>query len=69
VLWLDGELSLVIQAGERRIMGEMIGDRALVDVGELGGCESLDDSTLARVLRRILASSTEEPSLSFSANI
>ncbi len=50
-------------------MGEMIGDRALVDVGELGTCESLDDSTLARVLRRILASSTEEPSLSFTANI
>ena len=50
-------------------MGEMIGDRALVDVGELGRCESLDDSTLARVLRRILASSAEEPSLSFSANI
>lgn len=50
-------------------MSEDVTDRSLPDVGGLGAGESLDESALDRVLERILASSAEGPSNSFSANI
>jgi hypothetical protein len=59
----------VIHVGGRRIMSEIVGDQSLVDVSGLDMCAMLDESTLARVLKPILASSAEEPSLSFNANI
>lgn len=50
-------------------MGEDVGDQSLLDVQGLAMGEPLDESALARVLRRILASSAEGPSNSFSASI
>jgi hypothetical protein len=50
-------------------MGEDVTDQALLDVSGLGMGESLGESALKRVLERILASSAQGPSNSFSANI
>ncbi len=50
-------------------MGEEVTDQSLVDVTGLSMEESLDESVLAKVLKRILASSAEGPSNSFSASI
>jgi hypothetical protein len=50
-------------------MSEDVSDRSLLDVDGFGMCEPLDQSALARALRRILAASAEEPSNSFSASI
>ena len=66
---LNGELSQVVRVGGRRIMSEDVSDRSLLDVGGLGLCEPLDESALARALRRILAASDEEPCNSFRASI
>lgn len=66
---LHGELSRVIRIYRRRIMSENVSDQSLLDVDGLDECELLDESTLARVLRRILASSAEGPSNSFAASI
>jgi hypothetical protein len=67
--WLDGELSPVIRGPGRRLMSENVTDQSLLDVSGLGMGESLDESALARVLKRILTSSTEGPSNSFQASI
>jgi hypothetical protein len=50
-------------------MGEDVTDQSLLDVTGLDMVESLDESALARALKRIMASSAEGPSNSFSANI
>lgn len=50
-------------------MGEDVSDRSLLDVSGLSLRDPLDESALARALRRILASSAEGPSNSFSASI
>lgn len=50
-------------------MGENVSDQSLLDVSGLGMCDPLDESALARALRRILASSAEGPSNSFNASI
>jgi hypothetical protein len=50
-------------------MGENVSDQSLLDVSGLGLCDPLDESALARALRRILASSAEGPSNSFNASI
>jgi hypothetical protein len=50
-------------------MGEDVTDHSLLEVSGLEVGESLDESALNRVLQRILASSAEGPSNSFSANI
>jgi hypothetical protein len=50
-------------------MGDDVGDRSLLDVTGLSLRDPLDESALARALRRILASSAEGPSNSFSASI
>ncbi len=50
-------------------MSEDVGDQSLLDVQGLAMGEPLDESALARVLRRILASSAEGPSNSFQASI
>jgi hypothetical protein len=67
--WLNAELSLVVRVCGRRIMGEDVSDRSLLDVTELSLRDPLDESALARALRRILASSSEGPSNAFSASI
>jgi hypothetical protein len=67
--WLDGELSLAIRGCRRRLMGENVSDQSLLDISGLGMCDPLDESALARALRRILASSAEGPSNSFNASI
>jgi hypothetical protein len=69
MLRLNGELSLVVRSCGRGIMGEDVGDRSLLDVSGLSMSEPLDESALARALKRILASSAEGPSNSFSASI
>jgi hypothetical protein len=51
------------------IMGEDVSDRSLLDVSGLSLCDPLDESALARALRRILATSAQGPSNSFAANI
>ena len=53
----------------RRIMGEDVTDRRLLDLGELGIDAPLDESALARALTRVLAASEDGPSNSFSASI
>jgi hypothetical protein len=50
-------------------MGEDVSDQSLLDVSGLGMSVPLDGFALARVLGRILVSSAEEPSNSFSASI
>jgi hypothetical protein len=50
-------------------MGEDVTDQSLLDVTGLGLDESLDESALTRVLKRIMTSSAEGPSNSFQANI
>ncbi len=50
-------------------MGDDVGDQSLLDVRGLAMGELLDESALASVLKRILASSAEGPSNSFSASI
>ncbi len=50
-------------------MGEDVTDQSLLDVTGLGMGESLDESALTRALKRIMTSSAEGPSNSFSANI
>lgn len=50
-------------------MSEDVGDRSLLDVQGLALDEALDESALAKVLRRIMASSADGPSNSFSASI
>jgi hypothetical protein len=67
--WLDGELSLVIRGRVRRIMSEDVTDQSLLDVSGLGMGELLDESALARTLKRIMTSSAEGPSNSFTASI
>jgi hypothetical protein len=67
--WLDSELSLAIRGCGRRLMGGNVSDQSLLDVSGLGMCDPLDESALARALRRILASSAEGPSNSFNASI
>jgi hypothetical protein len=69
MLRLNGELALVLRGSGRRIMGEDVSDRSLLDVSGLSMCEPLDESALAGALKRILASSAEGPSNSFSASI
>jgi hypothetical protein len=51
------------------IMSEDVTDQSLLDVRGLGMGESLDESALARIVKRILASSVEGPSNSFNACI
>jgi len=67
--WINGGPSLVVRDCGRRLMGENVSDQSLLDVSGLGLCDPLDESALARALRRILASSAEGPSNSFNANI
>lgn len=50
-------------------MGEDVSDGSLLDVSGFSLRDPLDESALARALRRILASSAEGPSNSFSASI
>jgi hypothetical protein len=50
-------------------MGEDVTDHSLLDVAGLDVGESLDDSALTRVLKRIMTASAEGPSNSFTANI
>ena len=50
-------------------MGEDVSDRSLLDVSGLSLRDPLDESALARALKRILATSAEGPSNSFTANI
>jgi hypothetical protein len=66
---LDGELPLVIRSYRRAIMGEDVTDQSLLDVSGLSMDESLDESALTRALKRIMTSSAEGPSNSFTANI
>jgi hypothetical protein len=65
----NGGPSLVVRDCGRRLMGENVSDQSLLDVSGLGLCDPLDESALARALRRILASSAEGPSNSFNASI
>jgi hypothetical protein len=67
--WLHGELSLVIRGRGRRIMSEDVTDQSLLDVSGLSIGEPLDESALARALKRIMTSSAEGPSNSFQASI
>jgi hypothetical protein len=67
--WLDGELSLVIRGRGRRLMSKDVTDHSLLDVSGLDMGEALDESALTAVLKRILTSSTQGPSNSFSACI
>jgi hypothetical protein len=67
--WLDNELSQVIRNRGRKIMNEDVSDQLLLDVNGLDVCDTLDESALAKALRRILASSAEGPSNSFQASI
>jgi hypothetical protein len=50
-------------------MGEDVTDQSLLDVSGLSMNESLDESALTRALKRIMTSSAEGPSNSFTANI
>ena len=50
-------------------MSEDVTDQSLLDISGLSMAESLDESALARVVKRILASSAEGPSNSFGASI
>jgi hypothetical protein len=50
-------------------MGDDVTDQSLLDVTGLGPEEWLNESALARALKRIMTSSAEGPSNSFSANI
>jgi hypothetical protein len=50
-------------------MDEDVSDHSLLDVSGLDMCAPLGESALARALQRILASSAEEPSNSFTASI
>jgi hypothetical protein len=50
-------------------MGEDVTDQTLLDVTGLNMGESLDESALTRVLKRIMTSSSEGPRNSFTANI
>ena len=52
--WLDGELSLVIRGRGRRLMSKDVTDQSLLDVSGLDLGESLDESALSKVLKRIL---------------
>jgi hypothetical protein len=54
-------------SAEGEIMSEGVTDRSLLDVSDLVMSEPLDESALAKALRRILSS--EGPCNSFSANI
>jgi hypothetical protein len=67
--WVDEDLALVIRGHRRRIMSEDVTDQSLLDVSGLDPGDSLDESALARALKRILMSSAEGPSNSFDANI
>jgi hypothetical protein len=50
-------------------MSEDVTDQSLLDVSGLGMGELLDESALARTLKRIMTSSAEGPSNSFTASI
>ena len=50
-------------------MSEDVTDQSLLDIRGLSMGESLDESALARLMKRILASSAEGPSNSFGASI
>jgi hypothetical protein len=50
-------------------MGEDVTDRGLLDLSGLGIDAPLDQSALANALTRILATSEDGPSNSFSASI
>jgi hypothetical protein len=50
-------------------MSEDVTDQSLLDVSGLGIGEPLDESALARALKRIMTSSAEGPSNSFQASI
>lgn len=50
-------------------MGEEVTDRGLLDLSGLSIDEPLDESALARALARVLATSEDGPSNSFSASI
>ena len=50
-------------------MGEDVSDHSLLGVSGLSMRDPLDESALARALRRILSSSAEGTSNSFSASI
>jgi hypothetical protein len=50
-------------------MSEDVTDQSLLDINGLGMGEALDESTLARVVKRILTSSAEGPNNSFNACI
>ena len=50
-------------------MSEDVTDHSLLDVSGLGMGESLDESALAKMLKRILTASAEGPSNSFQACI
>jgi len=50
-------------------MNEVVSDHLLLDVSGLTMSEPVDESALAVALRRILSSSAEGPSNSFSASI
>jgi len=56
-------------AGGRRIMGENVTDGGVLDLSGIPLGESLDESTLARAISRVLASSEDGPSYSFQASI
>jgi hypothetical protein len=66
----EGEASPVIRLSTGgRTMGDDVTDRALLDLGGLTIGEPLDESALARALTRVLATSENGPSNSFSASI
>lgn len=66
---LNEKLSLTNRDGGRRLMSEDVTDHSLLDVSGLGMGESLDESALARMLKRILTTSAEGPSNTFNACI
>jgi hypothetical protein len=63
------EMPLMIRINGRRIMGEDVTDHGLLDVSGLSLDDPLDESALARAVSRVLASSADGPSNSFSASI
>lgn len=69
MFWLDGELSPVIRGHGRRLMSEDVTDHSLLDVSGLDLGESLDESALSKVLKRVLTASAQGPSNSFQASI
>lgn len=69
ILVSDSEMPLNDSHRRGRTMSEDVTDHGLLDLSGLSMDEPLDESALARALSRVLASSEDGPSNSFSASI